>query len=207
MTKSEMKEHLKKRVNVSSVINEKIIVFYKQDFKGIVELKKELRLLTKKYEDFYKRVDGFYNKNISIHLHKENDSIDTFLATTFFINTEEEADSIKEVIIEFVESFYNRQTFYTVSFSSDFFNYKINFIELNEIELKAASDEIILNRKSNNKTKPQDLFDTELEAKREALRIISSKITEINHMLSLLQETKEDIESDIKKGWENDRKN
>lgn len=200
MTKSEMKEHLKKRVNVSSVINEKIIVFYKQDFKGIVELKKELRLLTKKYEDFYKRVDGFYNKNISIHLHKEKDSIDTFLATTFFINTEEEADSIKEAIIEFVESFYNRQTFYTVSFSSDFFNYKINSIELNEIELKAASDEIILNRKSNNKTKPQDLFDTELEAKREALRIISSKITEINHMLSLLQETKEDIESDIKKG-------
>ena len=104
------------------------------------------------------------------------------------------------MIIEFVESFYNRQTFYTVSFSSDFFNYKINSIELNEIELKAASDEIILNRKSNNKTKPQDLFDTELEAKREALRIISSKITEINHMLSLLQETKEDIESDIKKG-------
>ena len=55
MTKNEMEAYLKKSVNVSTVISEKIIIFYKQDFKGIIELKKELRLLTKKHEDFYKR--------------------------------------------------------------------------------------------------------------------------------------------------------
>lgn len=198
MTKNEMEAYLKKSVNVSTVISEKIIIFYKQDFKGIIELKKELRLLTKKYEDFYKRVNGFYNNNISIHLHKDNEAIDTFAAITFFSNTEEEAKDIKEVIINFIDSFYRRETYYTISFTPDFLNYKLTTLELNEIEFTAQSNDIMYARKSGDKTRPRDLFKTKLEAKREAYRVISAKVDEVNNMLHLLKETQSDIESDIK---------
>lgn len=189
---------MKKSVNVSTVISEKIIIFYKQDFKGIIELKKELRLLTKKHEDFYKRVNGFYNNNISIHLHRDNEAIDTFAAITFFINTEEEAKDIKEVIINFIDSFYRRETYYTISFTPDFLNYKLTTLELNEIEFTAQSNDIMYARKSDDKTRPRDLFKTKLEAKREAYRVISAKVDEVNNMLHLLKETQSDIESDIK---------
>lgn len=198
MTKNEMEKHLLKSVNVSPVINEKILIIYKEDFKGIVELKKELRILTRKHEDFYKRNNGFYNRNIDIFLCNEKESIDSFLAITFFINSEEEAANIKDVMLKFINDFYNRTTCYTVEFTSDFLNYKVNKHELNDIEFAAKSEQIRYNKKSGIVMRPQDLFETELEAKREAYRIISAKVDEARKALRLLEETMEDIGEDVK---------
>lgn len=136
MTKSmilkELEEKLTKGHQTIQCISKRIFIFYKEDFQGIIKLKKEFRLLTKKYDDFYKRSNGFYNKDLDIFLYKDNENIDTFLATVFYVDNEKDADVIADAMLDFINIFYDRKTYYIVSLNSQ--NYKIDEEKLNIYE-------------------------------------------------------------------------
>lgn len=177
---------------INQSLYRKFFIFYNDEYESIITLKKELRLLTKKYSDFHKRNNGFYNSYIDIFLSKETMYTDKYNDIIFFVNNETDAIIIKEVILKFLETFYDRKTYYRIMDSS-IKGYYIQEESLNFYEYqKMCKDlKILLGERFG-------IFSTKEEAYNKILETIDKKIINKEKELENLKEMKRNFLEEYK---------
>lgn len=176
---------------------QRFMVVHNQEYKGITLLKKTLRKLTHEKPDFYKREYGFYNSNIEIFICNSNHhDVSTSGAMCFFANNEEDAQAIAEAIIEVMNRFYNRTTYYTVNLKDDFCDYVVEEHQYNEYEVMKEY------RKRKGHMGINDIFEERVKAEQAIYSHLGAMIHEEEKKLRRLKQRQNEIEENIRKEWE-----
>lgn len=190
MTKNEILDRIRDGITRRSIIKIRIMILHKEHYDGIIKLKKSLRTLMQKKSDFHKRKNGFYNKEIEIFIYKESSNIDTFGSTLFFVESKEDADVIYEAIIEFLNKYYTKKSYYITGYFIAR-GYDVIKKELNYYEYIIH----LMKNKMNFKSK---VFETEVEAWEEIRTRLNDEINAKEEEIKKLKEERKRAEMTLK---------
>lgn len=181
MNKNEIVNNITR--NIINSYSCRVMIIYDKDYKGIINLKKELRKLTFAHEDFYKRENCFYNSSLEIFLKNETiHDFEPYGTKNYYVSSEADAEEFCEAILEVVGKFYERDPWYTIIQKDQYENYMVKENLWNIFEAEKEYN----NRR--NKGELNGIFDSKKEAQRVVYRHVSDMISKRENEIRKLKE-------------------